>query len=284
MNRRTFLRRATATTMLGAGGVLGYTWRFEPHWVEIVHRTLPIEHLPNGLVGRRLVQISDLHIGPVVDDAYLRSAIGLIERLQPDVVAITGDLMTCRQGEQVDRTLRMLESLTHGELATVAVLGNHDYGRRALQVGVADRLALGLDNLGIRTLRNQCVDVGGLQIAGIDDLWSPRFDPRAAMEMLDDGSARLVLCHNPDAADIDVWSGYRGWILSGHTHGGQCSVPLFGPPILPVRNKRYTAGAIDLHDGRMLYINRGLGYARRVRFNARPEITTFTLCRPAQSC
>jgi predicted MPP superfamily phosphohydrolase len=77
--------------------------------------------------------------------------------------------------------------------------------------------------------------------------------------------------------DEHVWNGYRGWILSGHTHGGQCKPPFFAPPVIPVRNRRYTAGAFDLYDGRWLYINRGLGYLHRVRFNARPEITVFTL-------
>jgi uncharacterized protein len=89
----------------------------------------------------------------------------------------------------------------------------------------------------------------------------------------------LVLCHNPDVADLPIWKGYQGWILSGHTHGGQCKPPFLPPPILPVRNRRYTAGEIDLNDGRRLYINRGLGYFRRVRFNVRPEITVFALTR-----
>lgn len=81
---------------------------------------------------------------------------------------------------------------------------------------------------------------------------------------------------NPDAVARPIWSGYRGWILSGHTHGGQCKPPGFAPPLLPVANKRYTAGEFDLKDGRHLYINRGLGYLIRARFNARPEITAFT--------
>jgi len=90
-------------------------------------------------------------------------------------------------------------------------------------------------------------------------------------------SAELVLCHNPDAADEDFWHGYRGWILAGHTHGGQCKPPFFPPPRLPVKNPRYTAVEFDLFDGRTMYINRGLGHLLRVRFNVRPEITIFRL-------
>jgi predicted MPP superfamily phosphohydrolase len=79
-----------------------------------------------------------------------------------------------------------------------------------------------------------------------------------------------------------VWGGYRGWVLCGHTHGGQCSAPLFGPPLLPVANKRYTSGEFDLFDGRRLYINPGPGCLRRVRFNVPPEITLLTL-RPGRA-
>ena len=76
----------------------------------------------------------------------------------------------------------------------------------------------------------------------------------------------------PKAVDRPDWSGYRGWVLSVHTHGGQCK-----PPLLPVANRRYTSGEFDLWDGRRLYINRGLRHLLRVRFNAPPEITVFEL-------
>jgi uncharacterized protein len=74
--------------------------------------------------------------------------------------------------------------------------------------------------------------------------------------------------------------GYEGWILSGHTHGGQCKPPFLPPPLLPVRNRRYTAGEFPLTGGRRLYISRGVGHLLPVRFNVRPEVTVFEL-RPA---
>ena len=94
------------------------------------------------------------------------------------------------------------------------------------------------------------------------------------------GEPTLVLCHNPDACDLNVWAGYQGWILAGHTHGGQCKPPFLPAPLLPVRNRRYTAGAFELTGNRQLYISRGIGHLQRVRFNVRPEVTVFTL-RPA---
>ena len=63
------------------------------------------------------------------------------------------------------------------------------------------------------------------------------------------------------------------------THGGQCRSPFLAPPILPVRNKRYTSGEIAVGDGRRVYISRGVGFNIQVRFDVRPEITLFTLRR-----
>jgi predicted MPP superfamily phosphohydrolase len=213
----------------------------------------------------------------LVDDDYLVRALGRVAELAPDVLAITGDFMSCDGTEQVDHVARVLGHLRPARLATLAVLGNHDYGCRWGDTTVADALVPRLTDLGVCVLRNEARDVSGLQVAGIDDFWSPCFAPERVLPTLDPARAALVLCHNPDAADEPVWEGYRGWILSGHTHGGQCKPPFLSPPILPVKNRRYTRGAFDLGDGRRLYINSGLGYVRRVRFGVRPEITVSTL-------
>jgi uncharacterized protein len=282
ISRRQFFRYGVAPLAFAAAGSGVYAWRVEPHWINLVERDLPIANLPDALVGRRLVQISDIHVGKLVEDDYLIDAFRQVGELAPDILAITGDFMSCWKTEEIDHVARVLKELPHGKLATVAVLGNHDYGARWDDSSVADALAPRLTDLGVDVLRNASRDVQGLQIAGIDDLWSPRFDPKRVMPMLKPDRAALVLCHNPDAADLPVWHGYQGWILCGHTHGGQCKPPFLPPPILPVKNRRYTRGEIDLGDGRRLYINSGLGYVRRVRFGVRPEITSFTLRRAAE--
>lgn len=274
LSRRRFLALSGATV---AGGLLGYAWRIEPHWIEIVRRGLPIAKLPSGLQGATLVHISDLHVGPVVDDDFLLAALDKVAALRPDILVMTGDFMTCRGCEQVDHALRVLSRLPRASLATLAILGNHDYGAGAGNPEPATRLTRGLAELGVEVLRNRMVDVHGLQIAGMDDLWAGQFRPDLALRGLDPQRAQLAIVHNPDAADRAGWADFRGWILCGHTHGGQCSFPFIGAPLVPVRNPRYVAGEVDLADGRRLYINRGLGYLRRVRFTARPEITVFTL-------
>jgi predicted MPP superfamily phosphohydrolase len=115
------------------------------------------------------------------------------------------------------------------------------------------------------------------QVVGLDDQWAHRFEAGSAAPATQAGRPAIVLSHNPDTVDLPVWSGYEGWILSGHTHGGQCKPPFLPPPLVPVSNRRYTAGEFDLGAGRRLYINRGVGHLLRVRFNVRPEVTVHEL-------
>lgn len=273
ITRRQFL----ATTACAAAGTFGYAWRVEPHWLELVERDLPIAGLPAELVNRTLMQISDVHVGPVVSSDYLIASLEYVSTLEPDIVVITGDFMSCHGHEQIGETVRVLEHLKVPPLGCFAVLGNHDYSVGWANGAVADELIRRLSDMGIRTLRNEWLDVAGLQLVGLDDLWGPHFRPEQVLPRVDWNGPVLTLCHNPDAVDLPALTACRGWILSGHTHGGQCKPPFLPPPLLPVRNQRYTSGEFDLGDGRSLFINRGLGYLRRVRFNVRPEVTRFRL-------
>jgi predicted MPP superfamily phosphohydrolase len=227
------------------------------------------------------VQISDLHVGPRVDDAYLAHTLDRVAALEPDILVITGDFLTYRYalGEaQFQQLRRVLAHLRRARLATVGILGNHDYGRNWAEPEVAAKVAAEVERAGVHLLRNETTSIRGLDIVGVDDLWARRADPTTALAHREHDAA-IALCHNPDALDELPWGSYRGWVLAGHTHGGQCKPPFLPPPMLPVRNKRYSAGVIPLADGRQLYINRGLGHLLRVRFNVRPEITLFTLRR-----
>jgi predicted MPP superfamily phosphohydrolase len=246
----------------------------------VVRRDLPIAGLPSILEGRTLVQLSDLHIGPQVDDAYLDYWLRWTADLGPDLVVFTGDYMTSKRDEELGHVARVLEHAPHGKLGTFGIFGNHDYGETYGDRPVGDRLAKVLSGCGVTLLRNAAADVAGLTLVGIDDLWGPLFREHwRVWPDLERSAERptLVLCHNPDAVDRPIWSGYRGWILSGHTHGGQVKPPFLTPPMLPVDNHNYIAGEYDVGAGRRLYINRGLGHLLRLRFNARPEVTVFTL-------
>lgn len=271
-SRRKLLKTGLA---LGAASLGLYTWRIEPHWLEIVARPLPIAGLPDALVGKRLVQISDLHIGPQVDDDYLVNTFERVQQIGPEIVVYTGDFISHR--DQVDDQIRRVFSrCALGSLATFGVLGNHDYGMSFRDQAVAGEVARVATDSGITLLRNEVKEVDGLQVCGLEDLWGGNFDT-AALKALRPDKPALVLSHNPDSVDWPGWDDFQGWILSGHTHGGQCKPPFLPPPLLPVNNRRYTAGEFDLAGGRRMYINRGVGYLYRVRFNVRPEVTVFEL-------
>jgi len=277
VSRRRFLKASLVTAASGLG-VGFYTWQIEPHWLEVVTRPLPVEDLPEALDGRTLVQLSDVHVGPRVSDAYVLKTFRTVSALDPDIVVYTGDFVQYEPGIFAHLE-RIYASPPTGRLGTVASLGNHDYGRRWSQPEYADRIARHLSTVGVRVVRNDVADIGGLQIVGMEDLWAHRFDPARALAARDRTRPAIVLSHNPDTVDRPGWDGFEGWVLSGHTHGGQCKPPFLPPPILPVENRRYTAGEFELQGGRRMYISRGVGHLLQVRFNVRPEVTRFVLTR-----
>ena len=267
---------ASAATAVSSAAVGLYTWLVEPHWLEVVRRPLPIRDLPTALRGRTLAQLSDIHVGPRVSDAYVADTFTRVAELAPDIVVYTGDF-TSYADDVFAHAARIYRDAPRGRLATFGILGNHDYGPNWAHPEMADRMTSQLETVGIRILRNQVADVGGLQIAGMDELWAHRFDPARALAALERDRAAIVLSHNPDTVDRPGWDGFHGWVLSGHTHGGQCKPPFLPPPLLPVQNRRYTSGVFDLSGDRMLYISRGVGHLLQVRINVRPEVTLFEL-------
>ena len=276
MQRRKLLK--IGGRLAGLGALTGlYTWRVEPYWLEFVQQPLPIKNLPDELVGKSLMQISDIHVGNRVRQSFLVNSLQRAQGFEPDIVVYTGDYVSYDNEDQFTQVKAVFDHAVRGKLGTLGILGNHDYGHNWSQAEVAEKMLSILEGCGIQMLRNTSTQIAGLNILGLDDYWGLNFEPEALFKSVNPAAANLVLCHNPDACDEEVWHGYQGWILAGHTHGGQCKPPFLPPPILPVKNRRYTSGVIDLLDGRMLYINRALGHLRPVRFNVRPEITVFEL-------
>ncbi len=278
MHRRKFIKSTLGLT--AAAGLTGlYTWQIEPFWLEFVHRTMPIKNLPQHLVGKTLMQISDMHVGNRFDYKFIIESFEKAKAYKPDFVVYTGDYVSYESKQQLSQLKEVLQHTVKGQIGTAGILGNHDYGKNWSEVEVGNDITTELENAGIQILKNEETNLEGLSIIGFDDYYGPNFKPSKAMENFDASNANIVLCHNPDVCDLDVWNGYQSWILAGHTHGGQCKPPFLKSPVLPVKNKRYDEGEIDLYDGRTLYINRAIGHLWQVRFNVRPEITVFKLDR-----
>lgn len=280
LSRRRFL---TAAAGLAAAGLGTYTVAIEPRWVTTSFQKMPIPGLPAELVGKRAVQISDLHVGHRVGTGFLEQQFERVDSLQPDFVFFTGDFLDNASDWHLEQGRKLLKKFPRGRLGNACVLGNHDYGNDRRYIAQYAQNSVGLVELfndaGLNLLRDETVELSGLKIAGLRDFWNGQFRAGSAAEVISDASrgAGLVLSHNPDTVDLPIWDEYQSWVLCGHTHGGQCRFPFVGAPILPVLNKRYVSGAYQIEGGHRLFISRGIGHTHRVRFMAPPEISVFEL-------
>jgi len=276
MNRRKLLKYMAGLTA-GISSLGLYTFLFEPKWVEFTHHEMKLPALPKSLTGAKLVQLSDIHIGPRFDWTYMKDAFAKINGMQPDIVVYTGDYVSYKNEKQLTQLKEAVQYFPKGTKATVASLGNHDYGKGWNDPNVADQIVKILEENAITVLRNKSTKIDGLKILGLEDYWGVEWNSAVAKTRLENDKPQLVLCHNPDVCDLPIWGSFEGYILAGHTHGGQVKPPFLPPPMLPVKNKKYSQGHFKLDHRRQLYINRAIGCLWPVRFNVRPEVTVFTL-------
>lgn len=285
LTRRAFLFGCVGGLGLSGGG-LTYVCGVEPLWAKMERVPLDLPDPHPDLIGLRIVQLSDLHVAPNVPTDFLLDQARRVTALRPDLIVITGDCVT-RGCDDFLADLARIAAALEARLGVFAVLGNHDYDmttsylvRPPGPAGLARaaRVAETLGGAGVVVLRNECrrVPVGGgvLQLVGLEDYWSGQFNAAAAFADVDPRLPCLALSHNPDSI-THLKDQPCDWVLSGHTHGGQVRLPLLGAPVLPVIQRQYDQGRFEV-GGTRLYVNRGLGYLARVRFNCRPEITVFT--------
>lgn len=259
-----------------------YAVGHEPTWLEVNRLNLAVADLDPKFQGLRILQLSDLHCGRRLPAEFLDHAINVAQAESPDLIVVTGDFI--HHGFRfIERAADSVASLRapHG---VYAVLGNHDHSiRNALGLRryrtLADTLIDALKARGIRVLINESVtlwsDAAKLHLAGVDDLWSRRCDVAAALDGLDPMTPRVLLAHNPRT--IERLHGRRcDVMLSGHTHGGQVDWPGLGRIALSRRNRQLAAG-LYRHGDTHLYVNKGVGFGWRFRFNVRPEVAVFTL-------
>lgn len=289
MKRRDFLSlfgKALPAGAFAAAGAGTYSIALEPSWIETHVLDLPTRGLPRALDGLRVVQLSDIHRSDIVSAAFVREAVDLALSLEPELLLLTGDFIT-GDARAFDWLATELKDLGAAAPA-FGVPGNHDTARYypwalANLPDGGSRLVSALDHAGIDVLRNEHRRVAlrrgaaTIELVGLDDFWSPSFDDARAFDGLDatPSTTRLVMSHNPDSFRVLRRHAFD-LMLCGHTHGGQVRIPLLGAPIVPVEDRRFIAGLVEAED-RRVYVNRGLGYNRRIRFNVRPEVTLLVL-------
>ena len=276
MTRRTFLRKLVSGLTLAEGTALLatlYPLLVEPNWMDVTRVSIVIPDLPEELDGLRIVQFSDVHLGPYMHRPFLRWAVHTIMALSPDIIVFTGDMVS-RDVDANPEDARVLAPL-RAPLGVWGVLGNHDHW---IDPEFAHRFIE--QNTPIRVLRNESVSLplngSRLYLVGVDDAWVGADDPAEAFRGVPEDAVRLVLMHEPDAIEwLPITP--RTLQLSGHTHGGQVRLPLIGALLLPYLGRLYDLGLYRVRGG-WLYVNRGLGViAPPLRLNCRPEITLFLL-------
>jgi predicted MPP superfamily phosphohydrolase len=279
VSRRAFLRNLSLGLAVPGFGA-AYSTQIEPFWPQYHEVPMPVKDLPASFEGVRIAQLTDLHVSNAVPVGYIQAVIREVNRLKPDVVFVTGDLVTRQEGwiQEACEAVALLEAPTY------VSLGNHDYGQMIYQkrwIDVAQEIQTRLASAGKIVLRNTAVQLGrGLDriwVMGLDDIWSGRFSPAQAFAGVNAPGPVLALSHNPDtAAALDSYG--ASWIFAGHTHGGQIRIPGYGALIVPVQDKRLQQGLYSFPKSQ-LYISRGVGYLARARFCCRPEVPIFTMTR-----
>lgn len=240
-------------------------------------RTIEVEKVDIKLKGLKnkysIVQLSDVHIGGLINKKFIRDMVQQVNALKPDLVVITGDLvdLEVNRAKPILAELKALKSV----YGTYYITGNHEY------MHGLDKIISAVKDLGITVLENENVYIGengkGFNLAGVYDYMGyrvkhhlPEIDK--ALKGVDDSSPTVLLAHQP--VYVEKISGGVDLMLSGHTHRGQLYP--FRPLVKLIQP--YIAGLYKHNEDMQVYVNRGTGFwGPPMRLGASSEITYITI-------
>jgi len=274
--RRTLIARILGTLALGVSGglaVLGMRTALGP--VEIKQVRVQLRRLPRAQHGTRIVQLTDMHVGPTRGRAFVEEIVRRTNELSADIVAITGDLVDGSVND-LREAVAPLGDL-RARFGVFFVTGNHEY------FSGAEEWSQELRRIGLRVLHNERVTIGegaaAFDLAGVDDYSAQRYGgvPHSqalarALAGRDPQRELILLAHQPRSIVLGEPLGV-GLQLSGHTHGGQ-----MWPFNYLVRLQQPFVAGLFRHGGSQIYVSRGTGYwGPPMRLAVPPEITEVTL-------
>ena len=295
--------------------IIGIWPRFiEPNLVFTLKATVPLPNLPQGLEGLTIAHLSDLHFNHYSSPRFFKRLQKKILKLNPDLILISGDLLTYAQFSQKDLARNFFRNLS-AKFGIFACLGNHDYDQYAtldssggVIYGQPDchPLMQGLkrlfgkvkpeqnpaprsphpelvefyQSLGITLLHNETTQIGDLHqclnLSVLGDPMTGNFKPEQAFHEWKKEFPTLVLAHSPET--YFHLSPYPGDIyFFGHTHGGQVNVPFIGTRLLGT-NHTFKSGMYT-NNGHTIFVSRGLGSTFPFRLFAPPQLNSITLVR-----
>lgn len=274
--RRTFVKQIIGFAVLGTVGALSaLSLKNAMLPARIKQLAVSLKRLPEAFSGFNIVQLTDLHIGPIIDGNWLNHIVERTNALNPDLICITGDLVD-GSVEELSPQVKVLGSLRakHG---VYFVTGNHEY-----YSGVGAWTAY-LETLGIKVLRNErvVITIGeqAIDLAGVDDFDSDRFpghghDLPKALAGRDPERIVVLMAHQP-AAVIEAAAMGVDLQLSGHTHGGQIR-----PFDYAVKLRQPYVEGLHQHPGSdtQIYVSSGTGFwGPPMRLGTASEITSIKL-------
>ena len=272
LNRREFLKAAGLAVGGGLVTATSYLAINDESQEPVVDRVpIRLKNLHPALEGFTMLQMTDLHLYPLTQPSLIEKSVVMANSLNPDLVVMTGDYVW-QVLDAIDELAPILSGL-NARYGVYSSLGNHDYWLDA------EVITATMEAAGLPVLVNQGLTIqqggGSFYLAGLDDGWSGNPDLDATLEGARPGDPVILLCHEPDLADLFSKDGRVDLQLSGHTHGGQIRIPGIGALILPYLGRKYDFGMYKIND-MLLYTNRGIGViSEPVRYNCPPEITQF---------
>ncbi len=272
--RRDVLKGSAASVTTIGLGMLGFGCAVRQS-VEVSRIDLKLNDLPPGFDGLTIAQLTDIHHGFYTGLDYIHRCVEIVNSLQPDIVALTGDF-TYGGKKYVGPCAEVLRGL-RARVGVYAVLGNHDYYVGASSVATALKTAgcsMLIDERDRLELRGE-----KLWLAGTDDLYYGTTDIKKLLSDIPREATRIVLAHNPDFIEEFAAKDQRvDLMISGHTHGGQIRFPMAGAPhVTSAYGQQYIIG-LNRKDNIQIYTSRGIGTVLLpTRVDCPPEIVLLTL-------
>lgn len=274
-----FSRRATLGML--AAGIPSTAWAFlgEPDSLSITRKDFTLHNWPTALDGFRIAHLTDLHYRPGDDEELIEKVIAAVKKEAPDLILITGDYIIHEYSTFPELCAKLKElSAPHGIIASP---GNHDRWYCSPRY-----LSMHLEKIGVSYLQNDgtTLHIKGerIFIPALDSIWGGHIDPARAWKGHRKDDPVIALVHEPDVFDQLHEVKQISLQLSGHTHGGQCRVPLIGYAPAKVRyGQNYIYGDFEKNDAQ-LWVGRGIGtVGLRVRFACAPEVSLLTMRAPS---
>ena len=233
-------------------GIVVYSLKIEPK--HLITKEYELKFSSGGENSIRVVQFSDVHLGPNYSLEQLERLVDRINKLKPDLIAFTGDLIdVASEFEGRSEISGILDKLS-SRYGKYAIWGNHDYGGGGVRFYEKIMIESGFKLLTNQNSKIELESGKVLTIIGVDDAMLGNPDVQKAYSGVDDQGAKLLLLHQPDLVDEIGYDNFD-LALAGHSHGGQVIVPTLGPVVTPPLSKKYRKGMYQLGIHTHLYVN-----------------------------